>query len=104
MFQYFQDPQSENVSRPGGGYAELHPGLPGEDVAKQKNNSGTKKRELRHRQGGLWRNKRKVSHLNSQIVQSDGFMNITLEDVLFTDALGNKTKFDSFFVQNRLIR
>ena len=31
-------------------------------------------------------------------------MNITLEDVLFTDALGNKTKFDSFFVQNRLIR
>ena len=39
-----------------------------------------------------------------QIVQSDGFMNITLEDVLFTDALGSKTKFDSFFVQNRLIR
>ena len=39
-----------------------------------------------------------------QIVQSDGFMNITLEDVLFTDALGNKSKFDSFFVQNRLIR
>ena len=31
-------------------------------------------------------------------------MNITMEDVLFTDALGNKSKFDSFFVQNRLIR
>ena len=31
-------------------------------------------------------------------------MNITMEDVLFTDALGQKSKFDSFFVQNRLVR
>jgi len=27
-----------------------------------------------------------------------------MEDVLFTDALGQKSKFDSFFVQNRLVR
>ena len=40
----------------------------------------------------------------SQIVHSDGFMNITMEDVLFTDALGRKSKFDSFFIQNRLVR
>ena len=31
-------------------------------------------------------------------------MNISMEDVLFTDALGQKSKFDSFFVQNRLVR
>ena len=37
-------------------------------------------------------------------MHSDGYMNITMEDVLFTDALGHKSKFDSFFVQNRLIR
>ena len=40
----------------------------------------------------------------TQIVHSDGFMNISMEDVLFTDALGQKSKFDSFFVQNRLVR
>ena len=40
----------------------------------------------------------------AQIVHSDGFMNISMEDVLFTDALGHKSKFDSFFVQNRLVR
>ena len=37
-------------------------------------------------------------------MHSDGFMNISMEDVLFTDALGQKSKFDSFFVQNRLVR
>ena len=39
-----------------------------------------------------------------QVVQTDGFMNITMAEVTFTDALGNKSKFDSFFVQSRLIR
>jgi len=47
---------------------------------------------------------RNESFVTGKIVQSDGFMNITMEDVLFTDAHGNKAKFDSFFVQNRLIR
>ena len=36
--------------------------------------------------------------------QGDGFMNITMEEVVFTDARGAKVNFDSFFVQNRLIR
>ena len=31
-------------------------------------------------------------------------MNITMEEVVFTDARGAKVNFDSFFVQNRLIR
>ena len=39
-----------------------------------------------------------------QIVHSDGFMNIMMENVLFTDAMGRKSKFESFFVQNRLVR
>ena len=54
--------------------------------------------------GGGMKERFYISTQCSQIVQSDGFMNVTLEDVLFTDAFGNKTKFDSFFVQNRLIR
>ena len=45
-----------------------------------------------------------VLTLFMQVVQTDGFMNVTMEDVTFTDALGNKSKFDCFFVQNRLIR
>lgn len=47
---------------------------------------------------------RNESFVTGKIVHSDGFMNITMEDVLFTDALGQKSKFDSFFVQNRLVR
>ena len=31
-------------------------------------------------------------------------MNMTMAEVTFTDALGNKSKFDSFFAQSRLIR
>ena len=31
-------------------------------------------------------------------------MNIMMENVLFTDAMGRKSKFESFFVQNRLVR
>ena len=98
----------ENVSRTGGGDAEFHPGLPGEALSEQKNHSRIKKRKLCDGQGGFLTTEERCapSRLCSyfQIVQSDGFMNITLEDVLFTDALGSKTKFDSFFVQNRLIR
>jgi len=47
---------------------------------------------------------RNESFVTGKIVHSDGFMNISMEDVLFTDALGQKSKFDSFFVQNRLVR
>jgi len=47
---------------------------------------------------------RNESYVTGKIVHSDGFMNISMEDVLFTDALGQKSKFDSFFVQNRLVR
>ena len=104
MLQYFQAQQSEHVTRPRGGNAELHSGLSGQNVAKQKNYGGIKKRKLCHRQGELLKRSVHDSVQCLQIVQSDGFMNITMEDVLFTDALGNKSKFDSFFVQNRLIR
>merc|ERR1712240_452938 len=31
-------------------------------------------------------------------------MNITMEDVTFTDSLGSKRKYESFFVKSRLIR
>ena len=47
---------------------------------------------------------RNESFVTGRVVQTDGFMNITMEDVTFTDALGNKTKFECFFVQSRLIR
>ena len=43
----------ENVSRTGGGDAEFHPGVPGEDVSKQKDHGRIKKRELCDRQGGF---------------------------------------------------
>lgn len=47
---------------------------------------------------------RNESFVTGRVVQTDGFMNITMEEVTFTDALGNKSKFESFFVQNRLVR
>ena len=56
------------------------------------------------------RNKRTTVELRNEgfvsgkIVEGDGFMNITIAEVTFADAIGNKSKFDSFFVQSRLIR
>merc|ERR1712059_125769 len=47
---------------------------------------------------------RNESFVTGRVVTTDGFMNITMEDVTFTNALGGKSKFDSFFVQSRLIR
>jgi len=47
---------------------------------------------------------RNESYVTGRVVQGDGFMNITMEEVVFTDARGAKVNFDSFFVQNRLIR
>ena len=47
---------------------------------------------------------RNESHVTGKIIDVDGFMNVTLENVIFCDACGNRRKFDSFFVQNRLIR
>ena len=39
-----------------------------------------------------------------QILDSDGFMNITMEDVILLDPAGNSAKFKSFYVQGRLVR
>ena len=57
-----------------------------------------------------FRNKRTTVELRNEgfvsgkIVEGDGFMNITMEDVTFTDPRGARLHFDTFFVQNRLIR
>lgn len=56
------------------------------------------------------RNKRTTAELRNEgfvsgkIVEGDGFMNITMEDVTFTDPRGARLHFETFFVQNRLIR
>jgi len=56
------------------------------------------------------RNKRTTVELRNEgfvsgkIVEGDGFMNITMEDVTFTDPWGARLQFESFFIQNRLIR
>ena len=47
---------------------------------------------------------RNEGHVSGKVVEGDGFMNITMEDVTFTDPRGSRLHFDSFFVQNRLIR
>jgi hypothetical protein len=39
-----------------------------------------------------------------QVVDSDGFMNISLEDVVMLDPAGNSASFKSFHVQGRLVR
>jgi hypothetical protein len=39
-----------------------------------------------------------------QVVDSDGFMNISLEDVVMLDPAGNTANFKSFHVQGRLVR
>ena len=47
---------------------------------------------------------RNEGYVSGKIVEGDGFMNITMEDVTFTDPRGARLHFDTFFVQNRLIR
>ena len=47
---------------------------------------------------------RNEGFVSGKIVEGDGFMNITMEDVTFTDPRGTRQHFESFFVQNRLIR
>merc|ERR1719192_453191 len=47
---------------------------------------------------------RNEGHVTGKVVEADGFMNITMEDVTFTDPRGSRLHFDSFIVQNRLIR
>merc|ERR1719209_1020529 len=47
---------------------------------------------------------RNEGHVTGKVVEADGFMNITMEDVTFIDPRGSRLRFDSFFVQNRLIR
>ena len=64
MFQYFQEshtsPAAENVSRTGGGDAELDSGLSGQNVAKQKDDGRVKKREFCDWQGGFWTTEEKI--------------------------------------------
>jgi len=47
---------------------------------------------------------RNESFATGRVVVVDGFMNITMEDVVVTDPAGNQSKFDSFFVPHRLVR
>lgn len=47
---------------------------------------------------------RNESFVTGKVLSSDGFMNISMSDAVFTDARGNKQKFPHFFVQSRLIR
>lgn len=54
-----------------------------------------------HRTTVELRNEGYVTGLVSSV---DGFMNVTMKKVTFVDPLGNRKKFDEFFVQNRLIR
>ena len=47
---------------------------------------------------------RNESFVTGKVVEVDGFMNVTLEDVIFTTPSGMKQKFSMFFAPNRLIR
>lgn len=47
---------------------------------------------------------RNEAYVSGKVSQVDGFMNVTLEKVRFTDPSGHRRKFDFFFVQKRLIR
>ncbi|XP_023337169.1 U7 snRNA-associated Sm-like protein LSm10 [Eurytemora carolleeae] len=47
---------------------------------------------------------RNEAFVTGKVVQSDGFMNITLEEVEMLDPRGSILKFSSFFIPNRLIR
>ena len=47
---------------------------------------------------------RNESFVTGKVVEVDGFMNVTLQDVVFTTPSGIKQKFNMFFAPNRLIR
>jgi len=47
---------------------------------------------------------RNEGFVTGKVVDVDGFFNISMEKVKFTDPSGNRRTFDSFFVQSRLIR
>lgn len=47
---------------------------------------------------------RNESYVTGRVAEVDGFMNVTLEDVIFTTPSGIKQKFNMFFAPNRLIR
>ena len=47
---------------------------------------------------------RDESHVIGRVAEVDGFMNVTLEEARYYDPRRNSHRFDSFFVQNRLIR
>lgn len=47
---------------------------------------------------------RNESHVTGRVVEVDGFMNTTLREAEFCDPLGQRRRFDIFFVPKRLIR
>jgi len=47
---------------------------------------------------------RNEAFVTGKVVHSDGFMNVSLEQVEMIDASGAQLNFENFFVQNRLIR
>lgn len=47
---------------------------------------------------------RNEAHVSGRVIEVDGFMNVTMKKVIFTDPCGRKKAFDDFFVHSRLIR
>lgn len=47
---------------------------------------------------------RNEAYVSGRIIEVDGFMNVTMKKVIFTDPCGRKRSFDDFFVHSRLIR
>jgi len=47
---------------------------------------------------------RNEAFVTGKVVDVDGHMNFSMEEVEMIDPAGNKLKFSSFFVQNRLVR
>ncbi|XP_022194609.1 U7 snRNA-associated Sm-like protein LSm10 [Nilaparvata lugens] len=47
---------------------------------------------------------RNESFVTGKIEEVDGYMNLTMSKVIFTDQCGRCLEFDTFFVQNRIIR
>jgi small nuclear ribonucleoprotein (snRNP)-like protein len=47
---------------------------------------------------------RNEAYVTGHVVDVDGFMNVTVQKAKFTDPSGRQKAFESFFVQNRLIR
>ena len=47
---------------------------------------------------------RNEGYVTGLVCSVDGFMNVSMKQVLFVDPMGNRKKFDDFFIQSRLIR